>query len=162
MTKAGDPDRNETPTEQLDRNWGELLQELRVVQTGVQLLTGVLLTVPFQQRFRTASAEQHEIYLATVSAALAATILFQAPVSLHRILFRLHERRETVDLAHTMAMVGIVFLALALDGAAVLVFDLTAGPVAGAIAGGVCGLGLIGLWAAVPLAHRHGRRRRLR
>ena len=157
MTKAADAERNETPTEQLDRNWGELLQELRVVQTGVQLLTGVLLTVPFQQRFRVASPEQHAIYLATVSAALVATILFQAPVSLHRILFRLHERRETVDLAHSMAMVGIVFLALALDGAAVLVFDITAGAIAGGIAGGVCGLALVVLWAVIPLARRRHR-----
>jgi len=157
VTKAADAERNETPTEQLDRNWGELLQELRVVQTGVQLLTGVLLTVPFQQRFRVASPEQHAIYLATVSAALVATILFQAPVSLHRILFRLHERRETVDLAHSMAMVGIVFLALALDGAAVLVFDITAGAIAGGIAGGVCGLALVVLWAVIPLARRRHR-----
>jgi len=157
VTKAADAERNETPTEQLDRNWGELLQELRVVQTGVQLLTGVLLTVPFQQRFRVASPEQHAIYLATVSAALVATILFQAPVSLHRILFRLHERRETVDLAHSMAMVGIVFLALALDGAAVLVFDITAGALAGGIAGGVCGVALLVLWAVIPLARRRHR-----
>src|SRR5439155_6937869 len=41
---------NESPTERLDRNWNDILQELRVVQTGVQLLTGFLLTLPFQQR----------------------------------------------------------------------------------------------------------------
>ena len=150
---AGDG-RNETPTERLDRNWTDLLQELRVLQTGVQLLTGVLLTVPFQQRFSEVSSAQRDMYLATVSSAIGAAVMFQAPVSLHRLLFRLHERRETVMLAHRMTLAGIVLLCLALSGASVLVFDIVEGGVAAAIAGSIVAIALITFWAAIPLLRR--------
>ena len=79
--------RGETETERLDRNWSDLLQELRVVQTGVQLPTGFLLTLPFQSRFTKLSNFEQNVYLATVVASVAATGNFIAPVSLHRILF---------------------------------------------------------------------------
>ena len=63
-----DPERDETPTERLDRNWGDLLQELRVSQTGVQLLTGFLLTLPFQSRFAELDRVEQNIYLGTSAA----------------------------------------------------------------------------------------------
>ncbi|MDT0264450.1 DUF6328 family protein [Jatrophihabitans sp. DSM 44399] len=63
--------RHETPTERLDRNWTDLLQELRVVQTGVQLLTGFLLTLPFQARFEKLSTFQQDVYLITVGCSVA-------------------------------------------------------------------------------------------
>lgn len=50
--------RNETSAERIDRNWNEMLQELKVVQTGMQILAGFLLTVPFQQRFLTLTGAQ--------------------------------------------------------------------------------------------------------
>src|ERR1700712_5741847 len=88
-------ERNETPTERLDRNWTDLLQELRVVQTGVQLLTGVLLTLPFQQKFSRLTDGERGIYLFAVAASILATGFLQAPVSVHRALFRKHRRKET-------------------------------------------------------------------
>src|ERR1700712_4015200 len=88
--------RNETTVQRLDRNWTDLLQELRVVQTGVQFLTGFLLTLPFQQRFWQLSSRQHDLYLASVSASVVATAFLQAPVSVHRALFRRHQRDEEV------------------------------------------------------------------
>src|SRR3954452_12316810 len=103
--------RNETEIERLDRNWGDLLQELRVVQTGVQLLTGFLLTLPFQQKFSQLSSGKQDIYLVTVIAAVAATCFLIAPVALHRTLFRQHARRVTVDVAHRLAVAGIVLFA---------------------------------------------------
>ena len=78
--------------QRLDRNWADLLQELRVVQTGVQLLTGFLLTLPFQARFEQLSGYERTIYLVTVTLSVAATGFLIAPVSLHRILFRRHAR----------------------------------------------------------------------
>ena len=51
MDEPSPTERNETPAERLDRNWSELLQELRVTQTGIQILTGFLLILPFQARF---------------------------------------------------------------------------------------------------------------
>src|SRR3954453_19461469 len=100
-------DRDETPTERLDRNWTDLLQELRVVQTGVQLLTGFLLTLPFQARFATLTQAQKNIYLATVTAAVISTCFLIAPVSLHRLLFRRHARAATVNVSHRLAILGM-------------------------------------------------------
>src|ERR1700712_4312613 len=90
--------RSETETERLDRNWSDLLQELRVVQTGVQLLTGLLLTVPFQARFSDLTGYQRVVYQATVSTSVIATALLITPVALHRLLFRQHARRSLVAL----------------------------------------------------------------
>src|SRR5881227_2301560 len=100
-------ERNETPTERLDRNWTDLLQELRVVQTGVQLLTGFLLTLPFQQKFSRLTDTERGVYLFAVATSIIATGFLQAPVSLHRALFRKHRRKETVLAAHKLAIVGI-------------------------------------------------------
>src|ERR1700712_3411960 len=126
--------RHETTAERLDRNWGDLLQELRVVQTGVQFLTGFLLTLPFQQKFSQLSHEQRLLYLLTASASIAATAFLQAPVSVHRALFRRHQREETVLLAHRLAIVGLAVLALAVIGVATLIFDVVSGAPAGACA----------------------------
>src|ERR1700758_3978433 len=80
--------RDETEQERLDRNWNNLLQELRVVQTGVQLLTGFLLTLPFQQRFTVLSHTMQMVYLVTVGCSVGATVLLITPVGIHRLLFR--------------------------------------------------------------------------
>src|SRR6201996_4292485 len=89
--------RGETETERLDRNWNDLLQELRVVQTGVQLLTGFLLTLPFQARFTQLGEFQQNVYLVTVGLAVSATGVLVAPVAIHRMLFRRHARLALVS-----------------------------------------------------------------
>ena len=157
----GEPDaawdrsrRNETPTERYDRNWRDLLQELRVVQTGVQLLTGFLLTLPFQQRFSELGEGQRLLYLATVSASIVATAFLQAPVSLHRALFRRHQRRTTVLFAHRLAIVGMSLLAAAVVGVAAIIFSVVAGPPIAAVAAAVVAALLAVLWLAVPLTKR--------
>jgi hypothetical protein len=146
--------RNESPTERLDRNWADLLQELRVTQTGVQLLTGFLLTLPFQQRFTQLSAAQHGVYLATVALSAAATVLLIAPVSLHRGLFRRHARRELVSAAHRCAMAGLGLLGLAVTGVTLLIFDVVSGPAAGVIAGACTFVGVATLWGLLPWVQR--------
>lgn len=149
--------RNETPTERLDRNWGDLLQELRVIQTGVQLLTGFLLTLPFQQRFMRLTHGEKAVYLATAAASIAATLFLQAPVIVHRALFRRHQRAETVELAHRLAIVGVLLLAVAVIGVSCLitaaVTDLAVGSAA---AGGVLVV-IVVLWVALPLRAKHAR-----
>jgi hypothetical protein len=148
-------DRDETWIERLDRNWAELLQELRVVQTGVQLLTGFLLTLPFQQRFADLTSDQRAIYLADVSAAVCSTALLIAPVALHRMLFRQHARAEHVSVAHRLAMAGSALLGWAICGVVVLIFDVVSGPPA-AIGGGIgVGLLLLSAWLVLPLTARH-------
>ncbi len=86
-------ERGETEIQRLDRNWNSLLQELRVVQTGVQLLTGFLLTLPFQQRFDVLDPPMRNLYLATVGCSVGATVLLIAPVGMHRLLFRQRARK---------------------------------------------------------------------
>jgi O-antigen/teichoic acid export membrane protein len=146
--------RGESPAERLDRNWGDLVQELRVVQTGVQFLTGFLLTLPFQQRFTHLTAHQQALYLATVSASIAATAFLQAPVSVHRALFRRHQRQRAVLVAHRVAMIGIAFLATAVVGVAAIIFDVVSGTLAAAVAAAAIAIVLGLLWLALPLALR--------
>jgi hypothetical protein len=73
--------RDETPQERADRKWGDLLQELRVMQTGVQLLAGFLLTLPFQQRFDDLDEFQRDFYLVLVVLAGVTTALVLTPVA---------------------------------------------------------------------------------
>ena len=151
-------DRNETPTERLDRNWGDLLQELRVVQTGVQLLTGFLLTLPFQQRFAQLTSTERGVYLFAVAASIVATGFLEAPVSVHRALFRQHRRKETVELAHRLAIVGIAALGFAVVAVATLIFEVVVGWGGGVAAGCVTAALLLVLWLVVPWtvrAHSH-------
>jgi hypothetical protein len=146
--------RGETPTERLDRNWGDLLQELRVVQTGVQLLTGFLLTLPFQSRFADLGNFQKDIYLVTVACSIAATGVLIAPVGLHRVLFRRHARRVLVKAGHLLALTGLLLLSAAITGVSLLIFDVVAGRPAAWIAGAFTLLVLATLWLAVPLVLR--------
>ena len=119
--------RHETPAERADRNWNELLQELRVTQTGVQLLTGFLLTLPFQQRFAELDNVQVGIYLTLVLLAALTTVLVIAPVSLHRLLFRRRLKMMTVRTGHVIALAGLASLALVVVGTVLLVFDVVVG-----------------------------------
>lgn len=146
--------RGESLAERLDRNWGDLVQELRVVQTGVQFLTGFLLTLPFQQRFTQLTDRQQALYLATVSASIASTAFLQAPVSVHRALFRRHQRQRAVLVAHRVAMIGIVFLAAAIVGVAAIIFDVVSGTRAAFVAAVAIAFILGLLWLALPLALR--------
>ncbi|MBY0441475.1 MAG: hypothetical protein K2Q25_04965 [Mycobacteriaceae bacterium] len=146
--------RSETAIQRLDRNWNNLLQELRVVQTGVQLLTGFLLTLPFQQRFDMLTGPMRALYLVTVASSVASTMLLVAPVGMHRLLFHRHKLEVLVSTAHRFAFIGLLLLGLALVGATALIFDTVAGHGAG-IAAGVCALiALTGLWIVLPLRDR--------
>jgi hypothetical protein len=149
--------RGETEMERLDRNWNNLLQELRVVQTGVQLLTGFLLTLPFQQRFGVLDQHMRITYLATVGCSVAATVLLIAPVGIHRLLFRRHRLQVLVSAAHRCAYAGLALLGLALTGVTVIIFAAVAGTTAGLIAG-TCALAMFAFfWWLLPLRLRtHG------
>ncbi|MEN3318538.1 MAG: DUF6328 family protein [Mycobacterium sp.] len=149
-----DPERTETETERLDRNWSQLLQELRVAQTGVQVLTGFLLTLPFQQRFTQLDGVMHAVYLVTVVCSIASTALLVAPVGMHRLLFRRHRLKNVVFAAHTYAITGLLLLAIALAGVAIVIFDSVAGSVAAWVAGGCVLAGLISVWFVLPLRQR--------
>ena len=136
--------RHETEIERLDRNWGDLLQELRVVQTGVQLLTG------FQQKFSQLSSTERGVYLFAVGTSIVATGFLQAPVSVHRALFRKHRRREQVQLAHKLAIIGIFALGGAIVAVTTLIFEVLLGWSVGIGAGAVTTGMLVVLWFVIP------------
>jgi hypothetical protein len=149
--------RSETAAERLDRNWSNLLQELRVVQTGVQLLTGFLLTLPFQQRFEMLDRAMRLVYLATVSCAVGASVLLIAPVGIHRILFRRRRLASLVSAAHRLTYAGLLLLGLALVGMTVIIFDAVSGQAAGVCAGAIALAGFAVFWVVIPLWMRVSR-----
>jgi hypothetical protein len=120
---GGDNERNETEMQRLDRNYAELLQELRVAQTGVQLLVAFLLTIAFTPRFVETTPFQRAVYITTLLLAVASTILLIAPVSHHRIVFRHRLKSELVNAANSEALAGLTLLAFALLGAVLLITD---------------------------------------
>jgi Family of unknown function (DUF6328) len=144
-------DNEDGESARLTRNYNELLQELRVTQTGVQILTGFLLTLPFQGRFTDLDDYQQGVYLVLVLLAVLTTALITAPVSVHRILFRKHLKAELVDSADRLARTGLVALAFTLGGAALLVFDVVLDRTAGLVVGGGVLVLLTVFWLVVPL-----------
>jgi hypothetical protein len=154
---AGDG-RDETEAERLDRNWTELLQELRVTQTGTQILTGFLLTIPFQQRFGDLHPAEVTIYLVLVAFAALATILALAPVGLHRALFRTGRKSRIVRLSNRLLIAALACVAFTLIGTTSLIFGFVLGAGAGVLAGvgtfAICAAG----WLALPAVSRRQER----
>src|SRR6187200_3295848 len=128
---SGTDDRSQPSPETLTRNWDELLQEIRVTQTGVQILTGFLLTVPFSNRFEDLSSFQRSVYLAVLAGSVLTTALVVAPVAMHRVLFRRRRRELLVESGNRFAIAGLGMLALTVSGVVLLVVDLVVGTTAG-------------------------------
>jgi hypothetical protein len=141
----------ESRGEQLTRNWSELLQELRVTQTGIQVLTGFLLTVPFSSRFSQLTQLQRNAYLVVLTGAILSTALMMSPAAFHRVLFRHGEKPWLVDIANQIARAGLAMIALTTGGVAFLAFDVVAGLTAGAVAGVGAVLVFALLWVGIPL-----------
>jgi Family of unknown function (DUF6328) len=142
--------RQETELQRWDRNFSELLQELRVTQTGVQILFGFLLTIPFSNRFAQATTLQLTVYVLTVLACAIAVILLIAPVSFHRRVFRQGRKADLVRWSGRLAQAGLVALLAAMAGAVFLVLDTVAGlPVACPLTAAVVGV-CATLWYVLP------------
>jgi hypothetical protein len=154
--QRADDGRDETANERHDRNWSEILQELRVIQTGTQILSGFLLTLAFQQRFTQLDAYQVGTYLALVAVAAVATVLALAPVALHRALFHRRAKGELVVIANRLLKVTLGAVGLTLIGTTMLVFDVVLGRTAGVVAGSVALLLVLLGWIALPLGARGG------
>ncbi|MDR2997505.1 MAG: DUF6328 family protein [Microbacterium sp.] len=150
MTAADDPGRVESPEGRADRNWNELMQELRVMQTGTQVLTGFLLAVAFQPRFTELSDQQRILYIALVLAAATATVLALAPVGLHRLLFHQHRKPELVRIANALVKANLVVIGALTVGVTALILDVTLGRTA-AVSSAIVGVVLIlVLWIGLP------------
>ena len=117
-------DHQETEQERVNRQLDQLLQELRVAMPGVQVLFAFLLALPFQQRFTAVTEFQKDVYFATLLAAAAASALFIAPTALHRLRFEGGDKPFLVSVSSKMALAGLLFLAVAMNGAVLLVTDV--------------------------------------
>jgi uncharacterized membrane protein len=166
MTSAGDEDRDasretgpddprdETEADRWDRNFDELLQEVRVSQTGTQILFAFLLGVAYTSPFRESDSYVHAIYSVTLLLCAVATALFIAPVALHRTWFRQGRKGALVEVSSRLALSGLYVLLLALTGAVLLALDDPLGrPLAVVLALGVLVV-LVVLWIALPIRMR--------
>jgi hypothetical protein len=158
-----EPGRRETELERLDRNLGELVAELRVAQTGVQILFAFLLILPFSARFGETTDFERAVYLATLVFTGASAGLLIAPSAHHRLLFRADDKRHLVFRSNRLMILGLASLALAMSGAVLLVVSFVYGTVAGAVVAVFSLTFFTGVWYAQPLRRRQavdGRRRR--
>ncbi|MHA6625151.1 DUF6328 family protein [Pseudonocardia sichuanensis] len=143
--------RNEGPLERADRNMVELLQELRVAQTGVQILFAFLLTLSFTERFGSIDDVQRWTYVVTLLCSVLTAGLLVAPAAVHRVTFGRGLKAETVQLGHRLFSLGLGSLVLTLTGAVLLVLDVAVGrPFAITAAAVVCAV-LVALWFVLPL-----------
>ena len=146
--------REETEGERLDRNLGELLQELRVALPGVQVLFAFLLAVPFQQGFEKITSFQKDVYFVTLLLTALSAVLLISPTTYHRLTFRMQQKDHLVFLANRFAIAGLGALALAMTGAIVLITDVLFGTAA-TIVTGLAALFVFALfWYALPLKRR--------
>lgn len=153
------PRRNETSAERADRNWIEVLQELRVLQTGTQILTGFLLALAFQPAFADLSAAQQAFYLALIALSALSAVIALAPVAAHRILFREGAKPTIVAAGHVCLIIALVIVSFLLAGVVGFVFTVVLGGVSGWVAGGaLVGTALAG-WIVVPIVLRMRHRR---
>jgi hypothetical protein len=116
--------REDEENERLDRELMELVNELRVALTGVQILFAFLLTVPFTQRFAKVTEFQRHLFFVTLLAASVSVLLLIAPTARHRLLFRQHDKEKIVSSSNRFAIAGLAFLAAAMTGAVMLITDL--------------------------------------
>jgi hypothetical protein len=144
--------RGETPLQRADRAYGEILQEVRVAQTGVQILFAFLLALAFQARFGSVTSFQRDTYVVTLMLCAAATALLIAPAAFHRVVYRRRLKQHLVRAANRLALSGMVMLLLSLVSAVLLVMDVVVG-LAPAIALASAVFIWFGIWwFVVPMA----------
>ena len=149
-----DDRQGESPAERADRNFGDLLQELRVAQTGVQFLFAFLLTAPLQSGFGRLDRWDRALLIVDVAALAVAAVCLIAPVAWHRALFRLNLKDQVVDAANRLAQTGLAFLALGMVLSITLTVDLvTPRWVALSFGAGIAVLAVM-LWLVLPVRHR--------
>jgi membrane-associated HD superfamily phosphohydrolase len=146
--------REESEDARLDRNLGELLQELRVALPGVQVLFAFLLAVPFQQNFTKITAFEKKVYFATLLCTAISAALLIAPSAYHRLTFHLQQKHELIFLANRFTIAGLSFLALAMTGAIVLITDVLFGGITTVITGVAAAATFATLWYVLPLSRR--------
>ena len=149
-----DDGRDETPTERADRNWNEVLQELRVLQTGTQILTGFLLALAFQPAFSDLTEGQRTVYLTLVVMSALSAIIALAPVALHRFLFQQRAKAEVVAYGHAALITALFTVSVLVVGVVAFVFDVVVGDAAAWWALGTLTALIVVLWLIIPATMR--------
>jgi hypothetical protein len=150
----------ETEDQRADRNFNDILQELRVTQTGVQILFGFLLTMPLQARFERLDTYEKTLLVLAVLLLATATAFIIAPVAWHRALFRSRLKREIVDAGSRFAKAGLTALGLGIVTSMLLMLDLVLPRWAAIALAAALALLLLMLWAVSPVVRRRGLGRR--
>lgn len=146
--------RGETVHQVLDRNLAELLQELRVAITGVQILFAFLLGLAFTARFGRLDGFERTLYVVALLSTALATIVLIAPVSFHRLVFRRRQKAALVVVADRLLMTGLGLLVLAISSAVLLILDVVLGRWQGLVGGGLIALAGGLTWYALPIWSR--------
>ena len=147
----------ETERERWERNFADLLQELRVAQAGVQILFAFLLTLPFAARFNAVDMFEQVVYAVSLLSAAAAAAMIIAPVAYHRMLFRQGKKPLLVRSAHRMASGGLAFLLVAMVGAVLLVTDFLFPLSIAIVLTALMAVWFVLLWAVFPMLRRDAR-----
>lgn len=146
-----DDGRPESPAQRADRNWNEILQELRVLQTGTQILTGFLLALAFQASFTELAPAQRVFYLVLISLAALSAVVALAPVALHRAVFHMQVKPSLVRFGHDALRGALALVSLLLVGVVVFVFDVVVSLTAAITAGIVLSAVILVLWVVLPV-----------
>jgi uncharacterized protein DUF6328 len=147
--------KHESEKKRWDRNFGDLLQELRVAQAGVQILFAFLLTLPFSSGFPKSSAFQKDVYVVALIAAAFATAMIMAPVAFHRALFRQGRKPELVRFAHRMATGGLAFMLVSMISSVLLITDYLLHATLAIIVTSVTAAWFLTFWALIPWLRRN-------
>src|SRR5436309_1148728 len=159
MPDRSKAERGETEKERVDRELIELLNELRVVLPGVQVLFAFLLTVPFLNGFPKMTLVQRDVYFVSFVCATIATMLLIAPTTYHRLLFRQGNKERILFDSNKLVIAGTVFLAPAMAAAVFVITDVLFHTVAAGIASGLAAGAFVVLWYVLPLYRRRRDRR---
>ena len=140
--------------EELRQRYYGLLQELRVVLPGVQVLLAFLLTVPFSQRFDSLTDFQQKLYFGILICVALATVMLVAPTASHRILFRRQQKEFIVTLANNLALIGLLLVAISMCGVVLLISDFLFGRETAVLSTTGIAFAFLGFWFIGPLLRR--------
>jgi hypothetical protein len=154
MSQRVEENTEENREERTARELIELLQELRIVIPGVQVLFAFLLTVPFNQGFSKLASLQRGVFFATLLCTAVATALLIAPSSHHRLLFRQGVREQRLKMGNLLAILGLVFLVPAMVGVVFVITDLIFGLTVALVVTVAMTLFFSLLWFVLPLPYR--------
>lgn len=151
MTDSDRDEQSGSDGSRLDRELNELLQELRVVLPGIQVLFAFLLAVPFSQRFRTLDDGQRGVFFAAFILTSIASVLLLAPSVQHRLEWRQFDKERLLRSANRTMVAGTFLMAAAIDSVIYLVTDVLYGTPYNILSTALVGVAVLIVWLMVPV-----------